>query len=241
MPKVKEKDFVELEYTGKLDDNMIFDTTDARIAKDNNLFEENAEYSPIVICVGQGQIIKGLDKALIDKETEKPYTIKVKAEDAYGKKNAKLIQLIQTSKFLKQNIQPMPGLQVNIDDMLGIIKTVSGGRTLVDFNHPLSGKDLTYDIKINRIITDDKEKIKSILKLSLGIKDADIQTEDKKATISTKEEIPGELKKELKNKIKELLPNIEEITIQKSEKKQEDLNISKADTKPEGGKSGNIH
>ncbi len=232
---IKEKDFIEIEYTGKLkEDNTVFDTTNKETAKQNNLFSENAEYSPIIVCIGQGQIIKGLEKAIVGKEANKQYTIEVKPEEAYGKKNAKLIQLISTSKFLKQKIQPMPGLQVNIDGMVGLIKTVSGGRTLVDFNHPLAGKELLYDIKINRIIKDDKEKINSMLKLSLGIKDADIKIENKKTTIATKQEIPKEIQKELKEKIKELLPSIEEITIQKSEKKQENLNISN-DTTKKGG------
>ena len=229
MEKVNEKDFVELEYAGKLDDNSVFDTTDAKIAKDNKLFDKDAEYSPIVICVGEGQIIKGLDKALVGKETEKDYKIKVTTEEAYGKKNAKLIQLIPTNKFLKQNIQPMPGLQVNIDGMMGFVKTVSGGRTLVDFNHPLSGKELNYDINIKRIVKDDKEKISSILKISLGLKDAEVKVEDKKASIKTKEDLPKEIKNQIITKIKESLPGLEEITLNKSEKKQEDLNTGKSD------------
>ncbi len=220
---VKEKDFIEIEYTGKTkDDNIVFDTTDKEIAKENNLFDGKAEYKPITICVGQRQIIKGLDNALVGKETGKSYTIEVKAEEAYGKKNAKLIQLISTSKFLKQNIQPIPGLQVNIDGMIGLVKTVSGGRTLVDFSHPLAGKNLVYDIKINKIIEDDKEKINSILTVNLGIKDGDVKVENKKAIIKTKQEIPKELQEELKKKLEELLPNIEEINIEKLKKIEED-------------------
>src|SRR3989344_6677056 len=98
----------------------------------------------------------------------------------------------------------MPGLQVNIDGMMGLVKTVSGGRTLVDFNHPLSGKELNYDIKIKRVVKDDKEKISSILKVSLGLKDADVKVENNKASISTKEDIPKEIHVQIKNKIKEL-------------------------------------
>jgi FKBP-type peptidyl-prolyl cis-trans isomerase 2 len=229
---INEKDFIELEYTGKLkEENLVFDTTNEKIAKENDLFDEKAEYKPIIICVGQGQIIKGLETAIVGKETGKPYTVEVNPEDAYGKKNAKLIQLISTAKFLKQNIQPMPGLQVNIDGTMGIIKTVSGGRTLVDFNHPLAGKELTYDIKINKIITDDKEKINSILKINLGIKDAETKVENKKATITTKEEIPKEIHEELKKRIKELLPSLEEINIKKAEKIE-----PKTENKPEENK-----
>ena len=89
MTQIKEKEFIELDYTGKIKDTGdIFDTTSIQVAKDNNLFEEKAEYKPIVICVGQGQIIKGLDKTLPGKETEKEYTIEVTPDQAYGKRNA---------------------------------------------------------------------------------------------------------------------------------------------------------
>lgn len=243
MAQIKEKDFIELEYTGKIkEDNLVFDTTNEKIAKENSIYNKDGEYKARVICVGQGQIIEGIDKALIGKEPNKEYTIEIKPEEGYGKKNAKFIQLISTSKFQKQNIQPIPGLQVNIDGMMGVIKTVSGGRTLVDFNHPLAGRDVVYSIKVNKIITDDKEKIDSILKLNLGMGDAEIKIEDRIATINLTQEIPKQLEEELKKKIKELLPNIEEISIQKSEKKGEDLNRSNPTTnKPKGGQSGTIH
>ncbi len=235
---IKEKDFIEIEYTGKIKEtNEVFDTTDEEIAKKNNIYIENAEYKPIIICVGKRQIIKGLDKSLINKEVGKKYIIEVKAEEAYGKRNAKLIQLISTSKFIKQNVQPIPGLQVEIDGIRGQIKTVSGGRTIVDFNHPLAGKDLVYEIKINRIVKEDKEKIATILKLDLNIKDADISIEEGKAKIFTKEEIPEELRKALKDKIKELIPTIKEVefTIQKEVKKRENLNMSGNINKTKGG------
>ncbi|MBW2974880.1 peptidylprolyl isomerase [Candidatus Woesearchaeota archaeon] len=229
---IKEKDFIELEYTGKLkEDNIVFDTTDEKTAKDNELFDEKAEYRPITVCVGQGQVIKGLDKALVGKDLEKEYIIEISPEEAYGKKSAKLIQLVPTSRFRKENIQPMPGMQVNIDGMTGLIKTVSGGRTLVDFNHPLSGKDLVYSIKVNRVIKDDKEKISSILKMTLGINDAEIDIKEKKASMKTKQEIPKEIHGQLKDKIKELIPGLKEITILKSE----NLNISEPAKKAEGG------
>ena len=150
MTIVSKKDFIEIEYTGKLkDENVVFDTTDETVAKENGL-ESHSGYGSVIICVGEEQLLKGLDKNLEGKETGKEYDIELKPEDAFGNKNAKLIQLVPTSKFKQQNVQPMPGMQLNIDGVVGTIKTVSGGRTLVDFNHPLSGKVLTYKIKINK-------------------------------------------------------------------------------------------
>ena len=152
MEPIKKHDFVEIEYTGKLkEDNIIFDTTDEKTAKENNL-HSNTDYGPVIICVGEEQILKGLDKNIEGKEIGKEYNVDIKPEDAFGSKNAKLIQLIPTSKFKQQKIQPMPGMQLNIDGVVGTVKTVSGGRTLVDFNHPLAGKELLYKIPVYQTV-----------------------------------------------------------------------------------------
>jgi len=220
METIKKLDFIEIEYTGRLKDgNLIFDTTDEKVAKENNL--ESHGYEPVIICVGEQQLLKGIDKNIEGKEIGKEYDINIIPEDAFGKKNAKLIQLIPTSKFKQQNIQPMPGIQLNIDGMVGTVKTVSGGRTLVDFNHPLAGKELTYKIKINKKITDDKIKLTGYLKLSLGTKDIETEINDESAKIKIKNEIPQEAQERLKNKILELIPKIKkvEFTIEQQKNK----------------------
>lgn len=210
MEPIKKHNFVEIEYTGKLkEEDAVFDTTNEKVAKEHNL--HGHDYGPVIICVGEEQLLKGLDKALEGKEIGKEYDIKIKPEDAFGNKNAKLIQLIPTNKFKQQNIQPMPGMQMNIDGMLGIIKTVSGGRTLVDFNHPLSGKELLYKIKINRAVIDDKEKLVGYLKLSLGTKEVEAEISDGIAKVILKKEIPKEAQEALSKKITELIPGIKKI------------------------------
>tara|TARA_Y100000031_G_scaffold92094_1_gene101143 strand:- start:1553 stop:2212 length:660 start_codon:yes stop_codon:yes gene_type:complete len=218
MTKISKKDFIEIEYTGKIkEDNIIFDTTDEKVAKENDL--HGHDFSPQVICVGEEQALPGIDKNIEGKEIGKEYDIEIKPEDAFGNKNAKLIQLVPTNKFKQQNIQPMPGLQINIDGMVGIVKTVSGGRTLVDFNHPLAGKDLLYKIKINKKVEDDKEKLDGYVKLSLGMKDFNAEIRENNAKISLKTEIPEEAKEKLSKKITELIPNIKkaEFIIEKKE------------------------
>ena len=211
MEPIKKHDFVEIEYTGKLkEENVVFDTTNEAVAKEHNL-SGSASYGPVIVCIGEQQILKGLDKNLEGKEIGKEYDVDIKPEDAFRNKNAKLIQLIPTNKFKQQKIQPMPGMQMNIDGMLGTVKTVSGGRTLVDFNHPLAGKELLYKIKINRKITDDKEKLSGYLKLSLGTKDFDAEINNNNAKISLKKEIPKEVQETLNKKIIELIPNIKKV------------------------------
>lgn len=211
MEKVSKKDFVEIEYTGIIkENNAVFDTTSEAVAKENNL-TGHGNYGPIVICVGEKQIVSGLDKNIEGKELGKEYDLKLNPEDAFGRKNAKLIQLIPTAKFKQQNIQPMPGMQLNIDGIMGIVKTVSGGRTLVDFNHSLSGKELLYKIKINRKVTDDNEKLSGYLKLSLGTKDLSTEINAGNAKISLKNKMPKEMQEMLNEKITELIPTIKGI------------------------------
>jgi FKBP-type peptidyl-prolyl cis-trans isomerase 2 len=228
---VKKNDFIEIEYTGKVKElDVVFDTTDEKTAKENELYDKNSSYGPIIVCVGQNQVIRGLDKDLEGKDIGKDYKVLVEPEDGFGKKDAKLIDLIATNKFIKQNIQPMPGLQVNMDGRIGTIKTVSGGRTLVDFNHPLAGKQLEYDFKINRIVEDDREKIKSIIDMSLNLKETEVEVKDKKAEIKMKikQDLPKPVQDVIKNKITELVPSVKEVDFIKKqddkpkEKQQED-------------------
>ena len=211
---MKKGDFVELGYTGRIKDlNLVFDTTSEKEAKENNIYDARASYGQIIICIGQKHVIHGLDEQLEGKELGKKYHIELGPEQGFGKKDAKLIQLVATSKFIKQKINPMPGLQVNIDGMMGMIRTVSGGRTLVDFNHPLAGKELVYDFKINKIVKDDKEKLKALLKLQLNLKDikADIKEGNVTVSLNIKQDLPKPIEERLTKNIKELIPSIKKI------------------------------
>jgi len=204
---IKKNDFIEIGYTGKLkEDGSVFDTTDEKTARENHLYREGAEYGPIIICVGEKHVLKGIDKFLIGKEPGN-YTVGLKPEEAFGKKNPKLVQLIPARKFTEHNIKPVPGLSVNIDGVIGFVKAVSGGRVLVDFNHPLASKELVYDIAIKRVVTDKKEQVQSLLDLILSVKndEAEIEIRDKECRAKLKKKLPEEVLRKVEDKIKELV------------------------------------
>lgn len=222
MQIIKENDFVEMEYTGKIkNENIVFDTTSKEEAESAGIFNQNIKYKPIVICVGHGHVLKGIDKELNGKIVGEEYVIEISPEDGFGKKRAELLQLVATPKFRKYGINPVPGLQVNIDNMVGIIKTVTGGRTLVDFNHPCAGKDLVYKIKINKLVTDTKEKIQAILFLVIGEQLIEnIELIEKTAIVTIKISLPKELKEKVTENVKKYIPEITELQYQ--EKKEEE-------------------
>ena len=200
---IKKRDFVEVEYTGRLKDgNLVFDTTDEKIAKEAQIFSEKTEYKPVIICIGEHHILRGIDEFLEGKEPGK-FTLELPAEKAFGKKSTELVKMIPTSKFTEQNINPVPGLRLNIDNYIGIVKTVSGGRTVVDFNHPLAGRDVVYDLKINKIVTDKKAQVEALLRVLLGVK-APVDVKEKKVVITFPAELPEKLMDLLAKKITEL-------------------------------------
>ncbi|MFH0936272.1 MAG: peptidylprolyl isomerase [Candidatus Woesearchaeota archaeon] len=205
---LKKGDFIEIEFIGKIKENgIVFDVTNEQDAKKYNLYNSNIKYSPVIICIGENNIVKSLDEFLIGKEI-KEYTIELSSEKAFGKKDPKLMKIVSSNIFKKQKITPFPGLQINFDGVIGTIVTAGSGRVIVDFNHPLAGKDLIYEIKIKRLVTDTKEKLFSILK-PLSNKEIDIKIENSIANVELK--INEQFQKPLIDKIKILIPEIKDV------------------------------
>ena len=218
--KIKKGNFVEVDYTGRFkDEGTVFDTTEKEVAIASSLNKES-DYKPIVICIGEGFILPALEEELIGKSTGK-YSFELQPEQAFGKKSAKLLKLVPMKVFKQQDIMPHPGLDVTIDNQYGIVRTVGGGRVIVDFNHPLSGKDLVYDVKVNKFVTNDKDKVESLLKVA-GMHYDSVSVKEKNAMIVLEHDMPVELRKLIDDKVKKMI-GIKKIdyVVKKQEKKEE--------------------
>mgnify|MGYP005843679641 CR=1 FL=1 len=208
---VHKGEFVELHYTGSISESgALFDTTDPEEAKARGVYDPKHDYGPIIVCVGTGQLVPGLDKALEGSPLGER-TIVLEPEAAFGKKDPKLIKLMPTAAFAKQNIAPFPGLRVVVDGLLGTIVTVTGGRTVVDFNHPLAGKAVSYKIRLLRIVTDPEEKLRSLLARLLNAKVEELELREGSATIALAEALPAEVQEKLSSRVKELIPEIKQL------------------------------
>lgn len=239
MAKVKKGDFVEVEYTGKLEDGTVFDTTNEKLAKDNDLYNDKMTYGPMAICIGESHILKGLDKELEGREPGISFTTKIKPDDAFGKKSAKLLRMIPGHIFKRDNVPPQKGMQVNIDGAYGTVINVSGGRVIVDFNHPLAGKIIVYDVKLNKIIEGDKNRLLALVKLKIGDKIGVELDETTKIARVEVEQLPKEIQDTLKKEFTKLIPGIKDITFEKKkeEKKAEEKKEAKAEKEPKEAKN----
>jgi len=182
---VQKGDFIKLSYTGKLENGVVFDTTDANVAKENGIYNEKASYSPETIVIGKGYVVAGLDEDIIGKDVGEKGHVVVSPEKGFGVRRIDLIETIPSKKF-KEPVKP--GMRVQIQGRSGFVESNAGGRVRVNFNPALAGETLTYDYTVEELIEGTDNKIMAILKLYTG-QELEHKTEGEKIIV----EVPKEL------------------------------------------------
>ena len=173
---IKKGDFIELEFTGKVKEGDVFDSN---IKEDLEKANLKNDPTPFVFPVGEDMFVKGVDQFLIGKDVGE-YEVELKPEDAFGKRNPKLIQMVSIKDFARSNVNPIPGAIFNFDGKVAKVLTVSGGRVMVDFNNPVAGKNVVYKLVVKRMVEDVKEKVNAMndfffrQKFDFEIKDKDL-------------------------------------------------------------------
>lgn len=224
-------DFIRIDYVGRVvETGEIFDLTIEEIAKKEKIFDPRIKYKPVPVIVGERFVLKGMDEELEKMKVGEKKEIKLSPEMAFGERDPKLIKIIPKSLFRKQNIDPIPGLVLNMSGYRGKVQSCDSGRIRVDFNNPLSGKEIGYEIEIKEKIENPEEQIKSIFEF-LGISDAGAKIESKTAEVELPRPIPAELKEHVASLITKhvsskdgKIENVKfsEVYAKKSEEKKEE-------------------
>ncbi|MBI3587867.1 peptidylprolyl isomerase [Candidatus Micrarchaeota archaeon] len=147
---VKKGDFVELSFEG-------------RLASGGEVFEKAQR--PILAIVGEGQLVPGLDSALVGAMPGEEKSVEIDDPAmAFGVRTEELVRLVPAEQFTKQGVTPVAGMQVELDGATARIQSVSGGRVRVDFNHPLAGKKIAYSFKVEKSFLTPEEKVSALAK-----------------------------------------------------------------------------
>jgi FKBP-type peptidyl-prolyl cis-trans isomerase 2 len=150
---MKEGDFLKVEFTGRVaDTGEIFDLTSEELAKKEGIHRPNYRYGPVLVIVGAGMIVPGVERELKGMKPGEEKGFDVRPEEAFGRRDIKNIKIVSLANFIRQKISPVPGIFVTINGRQARIQSVSGGRVRVDFNHPLAGKKLRYKVRIDSVI-----------------------------------------------------------------------------------------
>lgn len=153
---VNEGDKIKVDYVGTLSDGSIFDTSIEIEAKKSNIFDENRPYAPLEFVVGGGQMIKGFDDAVVGMKIGQEKIVELGPNDAYGPYQDNLVVTVSPEVFASED-QMVVGNSVMFTTtdgrtLRGLVKEIKGDNVLVDLNHPLAGKSLTFRIFIRDVV-----------------------------------------------------------------------------------------
>lgn len=141
MIKAKDGDTVRVQYTGKLEDGSVFDSS--------------MENDSLQFTIGKGQVLHGVEQAVIGMQPQESKTVLVLAAEAYGPHRDEMTTQVQRSQF-PDSVELKVGqrLQINQKNGQSIAVSVLGlsdATVTLDANHPLAGKDLTFDLQLVEI------------------------------------------------------------------------------------------
>ncbi|WP_349360846.1 peptidylprolyl isomerase [Stappia sp.] len=141
MTQAKPGDTLHLHYTGKLDDGTVFDSSEGR--------------DPLSFELGSGQIIPGLDAGVTGMEVGEKRSVRIEAADAYGEHVPDRVHAVDRAT-VPENVPTDPGTQLQVQTQDGqtmtvVVAGVTEDKVLLDANHPLAGKALTFDVELVKI------------------------------------------------------------------------------------------
>lgn len=145
MAQAKRGDTVKINFTGKLEDGTVFSST--------------ANREPLEFELGEGKIIPGVEKAVEGMNVGESKTVEVPPEQAYGQHQAELVQEVSRDRFPK-DVEPQVGQKFEIPQQQGQsmavkVVDVSESTVTLDANHPLAGRDLTFELELLEIPSTD--------------------------------------------------------------------------------------
>jgi len=162
---VGEKSLVYIDYSATTkDDGVVFDTTMPGVAKDSGIFKENDRYEPMLVAIGRNWLLGALEEELVGMKVGDSKTVEVPPEKGAGERDPSKVKMIAKTKLAKHKTRPVKGEQITFGNERGVITAVLGRQVRIDFNSPLAGKTLVFDVTLRSIITDPSEKLRAIVK-----------------------------------------------------------------------------
>ncbi|MEL7667470.1 MAG: peptidylprolyl isomerase [Actinomycetota bacterium] len=141
--KPQNGDTVRVHYTGTLADGTEFDTSRGR--------------DPISFTLGEGDVIPGFETAVAELEVGQSATVTIPATEAYGDRNEDALQQFPLEAFGES--VPQVGWGVELQNPQGqrvnaMVVEIGDETVTLDFNHPLAGQDLTFDLELVQIVSE---------------------------------------------------------------------------------------
>ncbi|MBY8997467.1 MAG: peptidylprolyl isomerase [Candidatus Thorarchaeota archaeon] len=174
---VSEKSLVYIDYSATTkDDGVVFDTTMEQVAKDSEIYKEKDRYEPMLVAIGWNWLLGALEEELIGMKVADSKTVEVPPEKGAGERDPSKVKMVAKAKLAKHKHQPVKGQQITFGNERGVITAVLGRKVRIDFNSPLAGKTLVFDVTLRSIISDPSDKLRAVVKRRMpGIPEDDFK------------------------------------------------------------------
>ena len=157
-------DFILIDYTAKVKEtNEVFDTTTEETAKKEHLHKEGEIYEPKLIVIGEGWVLKTLDEGLITMELSKVASVEIPPEKAFGARDPEKVKRVPLKHLTDKGIDLAIGARIEYNGKMAIVRSIGAGRVLLDYNPPLAGKTLVYDVTVRKKLETNEEKIAALV------------------------------------------------------------------------------
>jgi peptidylprolyl isomerase len=166
------------DYTAKIKDTgLIIDTTRKEDAEKAGDADPTRTYEPRLIAVGEGWVLKGLDEALQKAEPNQTLDVELSPDKAFGVRDPTKVSRIPIRKFGEKASELSVGAEVEVDNRMGIVRSLESGRAMVDFNHKYAGKTLLYNLDIKEKLDSRDAQIQALIHRRLPVEKEKIKFE----------------------------------------------------------------
>lgn len=161
---LRKGNFILIDYVARVKETgEVFDTTIEETAKKERLYKEGEIYEPKLVVIGEGWVLKALDESLITVEVGKTASVEIPPEKAFGKRAPEKVKRVSLRQLTAKGITPSIGMRVEYNGKMATVRTLGAGRVLLDFNPPLAGKTLIYEVTVQKKLRTGKQKIAAII------------------------------------------------------------------------------
>ncbi len=161
---LKKDDFIVIEYVAKVKETgEVFDTTNEEIAKKEHLFKEGDIFESKLVAIGEGWVLKALDESSTTLEVGKPSVVEISPDKAFGERDPEKVKRVALRQLLSKDINPSVGMRIEYGGKNATVRSIGAGRVLLDFNPPLAGKTLVYEVTVKKKLETVEEKTAALI------------------------------------------------------------------------------
>jgi FKBP-type peptidyl-prolyl cis-trans isomerase 2 len=166
-------DFILIDYTAKVKEtNEVFDTTSEETAKKEHLQKEGEIYEPKLVVIGEGWMLKALDESFTTMEPNKASSVEIPPDKAFGARDPEKIKRVSLKHLTAKGVNPTIGMRIEYGGKNATIRAIGAGRVLLDFNPPLAGKTLVYEVTVQKKLEANEEKIAALIHRRIPVAEA---------------------------------------------------------------------